>query len=62
MKRRDLERHLRAQGATEARQGARHAIWTRASRSAALPRHNEIKFTVARAICRSLEVPDPPGR
>lgn len=62
MKRRDLERHLRAHDARVVREGGRHAIWGNEDKVAAVPRHNEIKFTVARAICKDLGVPMPKGK
>lgn len=62
MKRRDLEKHLREHGAAPAREGGSHSVWGREGRTAALPRHREIKFTVARSICRALEIPAPKGR
>lgn len=62
MKRRDFERHLRRHGAMLAREGAEHSIWAGASGTAAVPHHKEIKFTVARSICKALEIPAPSGR
>ncbi len=60
MKRRDLERHLREHGCTEAGEGARHAKW-RGPEGAptALPRHTEIMPGTVRAICRQLGIPMP---
>lgn len=62
MKPRDLERHLRDHGAELASEGASHSVWAREQRSAAVPRHKEIKFTVVRSICRTLGVAPPRGR
>ncbi len=66
MKRRDLERHLRAHGAERQREGARHSVWTigglDSERITAVPRHNEIKTGTARGICKDLNIPAPPGR
>ncbi|MBA2262964.1 MAG: type II toxin-antitoxin system HicA family toxin [Solirubrobacterales bacterium] len=66
MKRRDLERHLRAHGAQPLREGSRHAIWavggSGSERIAAVPRHREIKPGTVRAICADLEIPPPKGR
>ena len=66
MKRRELERHLRAHGAELLREGARHSVWAiggpQSERISALPRHNEIKTGTARAICKELGIPGPRGR
>jgi mRNA interferase HicA len=66
VKRRELERHLRAHGAQLLREGARHSVWAvggpDSERVAAVPRHNEIKPGTARAICKDLEIPPPIGR
>jgi mRNA interferase HicA len=62
LKRRDLERHLRAHGAQLLREGGNHSFWGfDAERSTALPRHPEIDFVLARKICRDLGVPPPSG-
>ena len=63
MRRRDLERHLRAHGCALDREGARHSWWAAPGGRprAALPRHHEIKPGVVRAICRQLGVPEPPS-
>lgn len=66
MKRRDLERHLRAHGAEILREGARHSVWAigdpENERIAAVPRHNEIKTGTVRAICNDLDIPTPRSR
>ncbi len=62
MRRSDLARHLAAQGARQVREGSRHSIWQHGSTSSAVPRHREIAPTLARAICRQLNIADPPGR
>jgi hypothetical protein len=60
LKRRDLERHLRAYGARLLREGANHSVWGfDAERSTALPRHREVAFRLAVKICRDLEIPAP---
>jgi mRNA interferase HicA len=61
MKRRDLIRHLRQNGCTLDREGARHSIYRNPAngRCAAVPRHREVKDTVARVICDELEIPRP---
>lgn len=62
MKRRDLEKHLREHGARLLREGGRHSYWgLGAERSAAVPRHREIAYPVARSICRDLKIPPPTG-
>ena len=49
VKRRDLERHLRAQGARLLREGGNHSYWGfDAERSTAVPRHREIDHQLAR--------------
>ena len=58
MKRRDLERHLRAHGARLLREGGNHSFWGfDAERSTAVPRHREIDFRLARKICADLVIP-----
>lgn len=48
MKRRDLERHLRAHGARLLREGGNHSFWGfDAERSTAVPRHREVDFRLA---------------
>ena len=61
MKRRDLERHLRAHGARLLDEGAKHTRWARGPDRSAVPRHREIGTGLARAICRQLDVPPPTG-
>jgi hypothetical protein len=66
LKRRELERHLRAHGAETLREGARHSVWAiggpESERIAAVPRHNEIKTGTVHAICNDLGIPSPSGR
>lgn len=50
MKKRDLERHLKKFGWWLKRQGGGHEIWTNGSLTQPLPRHNEIKEMLAKAI------------
>ncbi|MDQ3644185.1 MAG: addiction module toxin, HicA family [Actinomycetota bacterium] len=60
MKRRDLERHLRDNGARL--EGGAHSFWGFDSgRSSAVPRHREIDFRLARKICKDLGIPPPSG-
>ena len=62
MKRKDLERHLRAHGAQLIDQGARHTKWQGPNgQRSTVPRHNEIGPGIAVAICRQLGVPKPPN-
>jgi hypothetical protein len=61
VKRRDLERHLRAHGARVLDEGANHTRWARGSHRSAVPRHRDIGTGLARAICRQLNVPPPAG-
>jgi mRNA interferase HicA len=62
VKRRDLERHLTNNGARLLREGGSHSYWgIDAERSAAVPRHREIAYPVARSICRDLRIPPPTG-
>jgi len=66
LRRRDLERHLRAHGAEVLREGARHSVWaiggSESEQIAAVPRRNEIKTGTVRAICNDLGIPIPRGR
>lgn len=61
MKRRDFVRHLKQQGCELDREGSRHSIFRNPEngRCAAVPRHREIKDTVARTICEQLGVSRP---
>lgn len=63
MKRRDLERHLRAHGCRLIDEGANHSKWGvhDGPRQTAVPRHREIDFTLVRGICRQLGIPAPRG-
>jgi mRNA interferase HicA len=62
VKRRQLERHLRKHGARLLREGGRHSYWgIDSERSAAVPRHKEIAYPLARSICRDLRIPPPEG-
>jgi mRNA interferase HicA len=59
---RELERHLIANGCERVRHGARHDVWRSptAERPVTVPRHREIPFGTAQAICRQLGISAPP--
>ncbi|MSY59519.1 MAG: addiction module toxin, HicA family [Actinobacteria bacterium] len=59
---RELEIHLVKHGFERVRHGVRHDVWrsSEAVRPVTVPRHREIPWGTARAICRQLLVPDPP--
>lgn len=61
MNRRDLERHLEAQGCRPLREGRRHTVWVNPqTRSiSTVPRHREISEFLARKICRDLGIAEP---
>ncbi|MGH6691198.1 MAG: type II toxin-antitoxin system HicA family toxin [Gammaproteobacteria bacterium] len=61
MKRRDLLRHLRAQGCKQFREGGRHSWWVNEAqnRRSAIPRHREINDHLAKKICNDLGVASP---
>ncbi len=61
MKRRDLIRHLEANGCAFLREGANHTIYVNPEnrRRAPVPRHNELSNVTARAVCDQLEIPRP---
>ncbi|MDP3723089.1 MAG: type II toxin-antitoxin system HicA family toxin [Candidatus Omnitrophota bacterium] len=61
MKRRELLRHLLAQGCQLFREGKRHSIyWNPSARkTSSVPRHSEIVDLLARKICRDLDIPEP---
>jgi hypothetical protein len=63
LKRREFERHLRTHGCRKVDEGAGHTKWAPSSggRRSVVPRHREIDFRLARAICRQLGVPPPDG-
>ena len=52
MKRKELEKRLRALGWTFLRHGGRHDVWTDGEREEAIPRHGEINEKLAKAIVR----------
>jgi predicted RNA binding protein YcfA (HicA-like mRNA interferase family) len=62
VKRAQLERHLRAHGCRAIDEGGNHTRWAGPSGArSVVPRHREIDYTLARKICRQLDVPPPTG-
>jgi len=61
VKRRELVRHLEAQGCEMLREGGNHTVYVnrRVGKASTVPRHREINDYLARKICRDLEVPEP---
>jgi mRNA interferase HicA len=61
MKRRDLIRHLLAQGCVFVREGASHTIVMNPAtgRRTPVPRHRDIPEPLVRVICRQVAVPPP---
>jgi predicted RNA binding protein YcfA (HicA-like mRNA interferase family) len=62
VKRRGLERHLRAQGCRKVDEGGKHTRWAGpAGARSAVPRHREIDWRLAKKICRQLGIAEPPA-
>jgi mRNA interferase HicA len=62
MKRRELERHVRAYGARPIDEGGNHTRWAGPTgKRSAIPRHREIGYHLARSICKQLGIPPPEG-
>ncbi|HET9229242.1 MAG TPA: type II toxin-antitoxin system HicA family toxin [Thermoanaerobaculia bacterium] len=61
MKRRDLIKHLEAQGCELLREGSRHSVYTnrKTRKNTTVPRHRELDDFLARKICRDLNIADP---
>jgi len=61
MKRRDLIRHLEANGCRLLREGGSHSIWEnpKSRKRTAVPRHNEVIEYTAIKICKQLDIPNP---
>ena len=57
MKRNQLIKHLKKQGAYFLREGRRHSIYQKGQLKTEVPRHNEIVNELARKICKDLEIP-----
>ena len=61
MKRRELLRHLVAQGCQLLREGSRHSVFynPKENTTSTVPRHREIDEFLARKICRDLRIRPP---
>ena len=61
MKRKELLRHLKAQGCQFLREGKRHSVFWNPSqgKSSTVPRHKEVDNFLARKICRDLNISEP---
>lgn len=61
MKRRDLIKHLLANGCSLVREGHSHGIYTNPTtgQRVPVPRHREIPEPLVRVICRQLGIPSP---
>ncbi len=61
MKRRQLIRHLKANGCQFLREGGRHTIYYNPAirKTSAIPRHNEIVDILVKKICQDLGIPEP---
>ncbi len=59
MKRRELEKHLKAHGCYLHHAGSNHDIWVNPETGAKqpIPRHNELKTPLGKDVCRKLGVP-----
>jgi len=57
MKRGQLVKHLKRNGAVLLREGRRHTIYGRGTRKTEVPRHREIVDELARKICKDLGIP-----
>jgi predicted RNA binding protein YcfA (HicA-like mRNA interferase family) len=61
MKRTDLIRHLESRGCVFLREGAKHTVYKNVATGAmtTVPRHREIKHSLARKICDDLGIKRP---
>ncbi len=57
MKRAQLIKYLKKQGAILLREGSRHTIYQKGILKTEVPRHNEIVDELARKICKDLNIP-----
>ncbi|MBU1672794.1 MAG: type II toxin-antitoxin system HicA family toxin [Actinobacteria bacterium] len=63
MKRVDLIRHLEANDCQLLREGGNHSVFVNrmTRKSSTVPRHREVNDSLARKICRDLEIPPKPS-
>ncbi|MEK6754600.1 MAG: type II toxin-antitoxin system HicA family toxin [Bacteroidota bacterium] len=61
MKRRELLRHLAANGCLLLREGKKHSIYYNpiSRKTSTVPRHSQIVDLLARKICKDLEITPP---
>jgi mRNA interferase HicA len=61
VKRRDVVRHLEAQGCRLLREGSNHSVFVNVATRATstVPRHREVKAMLVRKICNDLGIPLP---
>jgi mRNA interferase HicA len=57
MKRNQLLKYLRRNGASLLREGSKHSIYQKGHLKSEIPRHNEIVDELARKICKDLGIP-----
>jgi orotate phosphoribosyltransferase len=57
MKRNQLLKHLKKNGAFLLKEGRRHSIYQKGTLKTQVPRHIEIIDELARKICKDLEIP-----
>lgn len=57
MKRRELIRHLVANGGILLREGRRHSLYRKGKLNTQVPRHTEIVDELAAKICKDLNIP-----
>jgi mRNA interferase HicA len=57
MKRSELIKYLKKEGAHFFREGRRHSIYYKGKFRTEIPRHNEIVDELARKICKDLNIP-----
>ena len=57
MKRSELIKHLKQEGARFFREERRHTIYYKGKYHTEIPRHNEIVDELARKICKDLDIP-----
>jgi len=62
MKKRDLEKTLKAMGWYFLREGGNHEIWTNGIDTEAIPRHSEINENTARGIIKRTKKRPPPAK